>query len=61
MFTINIVQKFSNESVCIRKQWISKRLFSGFQISRAPPSWILIVTCHGFPIVPEQSLFVSEK
>ena len=59
MFTIKIVQTFSNESVCIRKKKEFQNACFGFQIFRAPPSWI--VMCRGRPIVPEQSLFVPEQ
>ena len=60
MLTIKIFQTFSNQSVCIRKKMNFKNACFGFQISPAPPSWI-IVTCGGCPIVPEQTPFVSEQ
>ena len=53
MFTIEIVQTFCNKNVCIRKKMNFENACFGFQISRAPPSWI-IVTCRGRPVVPEQ-------
>ena len=59
MFTIKIVRTFCKESVCIRKKEFQNACL-GFQISRAPPSWI-IVTCRGCSFVPEQLLFVSEQ
>ena len=42
------------------RQMNFKNACFGFQIFRALPSWI-IMTCRGCPIVPEQSLLVSEQ